>query len=254
MLNVEKQEYSYLVGLLQADGHMHKGKGQKGKMSYEISIKDEDIIYKLEPLLNCNYSIHKRIRDTNYKKNYESIALTICSLEFRNWLVQYVPYGKKDEIVEKPTNVIDIEYWRGIIDGNGSIGFTKRGIPFVGLVIKSDKLLQQCLQFVFEITGQQKICNKNKRDKIYNIRINNEDSQLFLKTLYYENCLSINRKYDLARQVMKWERPITMKKIENKKKWTSEEDNFIKNNTIEKSMQHLNRSKKSIRMRLWRLK
>lgn len=252
-MQIENKDNSYLIGLLQADGHMSQGKGQKGKMCYEISIKDEDIIYKLTQLLNCNYGISRRIRDTNYKEKYESITLTVCSLEFRNWLTQYVPYGKKDEIVEKPQNVIDIEYWRGIIDGNGSIGFTNRGVPFVGLVIKSDKLLQQYLKFIFEITGQQKICNKNKRDDVYNVMVNNEESQLILKILYYENCLSIKRKYDLVQQVIAWTRPITMKKAGDRRRWTTQEDEYITNHTVEQSMQYLNRSEQSVKMRLYRI-
>jgi hypothetical protein len=38
MLNISDPNVSYLIGLLQADGHIGHGKGQKGKLSYEMII------------------------------------------------------------------------------------------------------------------------------------------------------------------------------------------------------------------------
>jgi hypothetical protein len=72
--------------------------------------------------------------------------------------------------------------------------------------------------------------------------------------VYYKDCLSINRKYEIARNIINWIRPIDMKKriLENRK-WSKEEDEFIIDHDIEESIDELKRTEKSIKMRLIRL-
>lgn len=70
--------------------------------------------------------------------------------------------------------------------------------------------------------------------------------------MYYDGCLSLDRKYQKSIEVKKWERPGGMI-ISPKKYWTDGQDEYILNHEIEESMDYLDRSEKSIKMRLWRL-
>lgn len=111
------------------------------------------------------------------------------------------------------------------------------------------------MDFLEQIIGYKKITTKNKRDSAYNIMVTNENAQKIVTYLYYNNCLSINRKYNKAIQIINWIRPIERKKINfSRKKWTIEEDNYILNNNIVDSMNFLERTEKSIQIRLYRLK
>lgn len=81
-----------------------------------------------------------------------------------------------------------------------------------------------------------------------------EDAQKVCKNLYYNNCLCINRKLEKVEEILKWNRPKDMRKVNKRKKWDDEQDNFIMNHTIEESMEKLDRTKSSIKTRLYRLR
>jgi DNA-binding transcriptional regulator WhiA len=140
------KDTSYLIGLFQSDGHMSKGKGNKGRAQIEISSKDEDIIHKIKEIIPYNYGIRKRVRNIVMKeKNYlhESININICNMEFRKFLEDNgVSYGKKSKIIDVPKseNLSKLDYIRGLFDGDGSLGFTKTGFPFIGFVTESENI------------------------------------------------------------------------------------------------------------------
>jgi hypothetical protein len=64
----------------------------------------------------------------------------------------------------------------------------------------------------------------------------------------------LSRKSQKEKEVLSWVCPKTMKKIVNRKNWKKQEDQYISNHSIEDSIKMLNRSQKSIEIRLWRLK
>jgi len=257
------KDTSYLIGLFQSDGTLyHQGKGNKGKAQIEISVKDEDIIHKIKEIIPYNYGIRKRTRNIIMKeKNYlhESINITICNMDFRKFLEENgVPYGKKSKIIDVPNSdqLSRMDYIRGLFDGDGSLGFTKRGFPFIGFVTESEKIKDYLLNFFSEITQKpKKENNRNQRDNLYNILMFKEDAIKFCELVYYEDCLSINRKYIIAKDIKNWNRPIDMKKIDfERKKWTKNDDDFILSHDLDESIEKLRRTKKSIVMRKIRIK
>jgi hypothetical protein len=180
--------------------------------------------------------------------------LSFFDLNTRESLKKYLTISSKFNTIEKPDNILEIDYWRGIIDGDGSIGITKNNIPFISLITCSEKIANQYIEFLEKNIGCKKKTTRNKRDNAYNIMIVNEDSQKLAKFLYYKDCLSIDRKYNSAMKVLDWIRPSNVKKREySVKKWSSCEDDYIIEHTVDDSMKKLNRTKKSINIRLWRL-
>ena len=151
--------------------------------------------------------------------------------------------------------IID-DYIRGLYDGDGSLWFTKNNYPYISIVTKSDDIANFLISYISNITNKPlKTLNKNKRYNIYNITIHKEDAILLCEKLYYNDCLSINRKYNITKNIMSCVRPENMKNIDfERKEWTKHEDEFILTNDIEDSIQELNRTEKSIKIRLCRLK
>ena len=72
--------------------------------------------------------------------------------------------------------------------------------------------------------------------------------------LYYDGCLALPRKLLKALEVQSWVRPATMTRIENRRSWTDEEDQYVLTHTIEQAVAALGRSPRSISMRRWRLR
>lgn len=254
-LNLQNPEHAYIIGLLQTDGSHYETTRNRGRISLELQASDIDILHKLKNIFTCESYITTRKRDTNFKSDYESCSLSIYDLDTRNSLKEYIPVGKKSNIILMPENIIEIDYWRGVFDGDGSLGLTKDKIPFVSLVTKSECLANNFKTFVHKILNIEMCTSRNSRDGVYNLMLTKENAQLLCSILYYEDCLCLKRKKDKSVEVMGWIRPENMKrKTWSVKKWSIEEDEFILSHDIYESMEVLKRTKKSIETRLYRLK
>lgn len=179
------EEASYIYGLLLSDGNLSLGKGNKGKVSMEVSYRDRDIVYELKKRIpGSNYSERKRA--TNFCEKHHSIVFYNCHLELRQWIMSIgFPPGKKSDIISPPNVPYDeFAFWRGFIDGDGSIGITGHDTPFISVVTASDNIARALMNFYEQYFGLIKNVNRNSRDNVYNIMINNEDAQQVARSLY----------------------------------------------------------------------
>jgi hypothetical protein len=254
-LDLANPVHAYLFGFIQTDGHLSKGTRNRGKLQIEVSYRDADVLEKLASVIPYYSSISTRIRSTNFSSEYKSVVLSVYAREFRDELVSLgLMSGGKSEAVDVPhCEYAKADYFRGIIDGDGSLGFTASKFPFIALCTASEKLAVAYELFVRQITGKEKRLARNSRDRVYNITLYKEDAQAVAATLYYEGCISISRKMQVAVVIQSWIRPNSMRRVPQKKFWTDEQDSYILAHTIEESAAALRRSTQSIKMRLWSL-
>jgi hypothetical protein len=247
--------YAYLFGFIQSDGHLYQNTRDRGCLSIEVNKQDEDILWAFKKLIPFYSSITERVRTTNFSSNHTSVIWRVYDKTFRDCLELWgLPSGKKSESIKPPNcNFSKVDYFRGLIDGDASLGFTSKGFPFLSLVTSSSDIAIEYLEFINPIIGKVKISNRNVRDNVYNIAVYKEDSQILARHLYYDSCLALSRKLIKASEVSSWNRPSTMKRRNNRKRWTPEEDELIATNLVEYSMKVLGRSQNSIELRLWRL-
>jgi DNA-binding transcriptional regulator WhiA len=203
-MNLIESNWSYFLGFIQADGHLQKGNGNKGKLSIELSIKDRDILEKFQSFIPFYSAIHNRTRTTNYKENYTSCTLSVYNVEFRDILVKWgMLYGKKSNIISPPSiNYNSIDYWRGFIDGDGSLGITSHNLPFLSIITNSDKMAKAYIKFLSTITHKVKTTTRNKRDNVYNIMITKSDMINVARHLYYNGCIALQRKLDIVQFIL----------------------------------------------------
>ncbi|MDA2936337.1 LAGLIDADG family homing endonuclease [Patescibacteria group bacterium AH-259-L05] len=257
-INLKIPEHSYFFGFVQMDGNLNKPfrKRDKGRLRVEIGEEDLHILETFQELFpNVYSSITSRVRDTNFKINHRSYTFNVYGTNFREEINKLgLPYGKKSEIISSPRGrFCERDYIRGLIDGDGSLGLTGQGFPFISLTVKSEKLKEYFLDVVERITGEKKKLKRNKRDNIYNIMINRERAQKLISYLYYPSCLALNRKLKKTKIALQWKRPKHMKRV-FQKFWEAWEDEYILNHIIEESCEFLKRTDNSVRKRLWRLK
>lgn len=251
-------EISYLTGLWQTDGHISEDTRNRGRATIELSNKDADVIYKLSQHIKDNYNISVRQRNIQLKGRLyikSFISLKVYNKDFRHFLISLgVPVGKKSDIIEPSIYIpksYEIDYIRGLYDGDGSLGFTVKNIPFISFITKSEVMATYIVEFIHNITQTPiKKLTRNKRDNAYNITIFNEDAQTICNILYYNECLAINRKKELANKIREWTRPLDIKKKPPKIFWTDDEVSFIKSHDINESLIKLKRTEKSIKMKL----
>ncbi|MEU1177436.1 LAGLIDADG family homing endonuclease [Streptomyces sp. NPDC005820] len=249
-------EYAYMFGFLQADGHLHQGVGQKGRLSVELNIRDIDLLYRFKHLTPYNSRVAERTRSTNFVEEYHSATWTLCSLEARTKLNELgMPYGRKSQTIAPPSVEFSRrDYLRGIIDADGSVGYAGQGIPFVCLTTSSTAIAAYLSAYARELTGAERTANRNARDEVYNIAYEKEAAQLLATDLYYPRCLSLGRKQVKAEAVSSWTRPYDMR-IVHSRRWTAPEDNaLLQSDDIPAVAEKLGRSEQSCRMRRWRLR
>lgn len=253
MLDLKNDYDSYLFGLILADGNMSFDTRNRGKVRIELSYDDKDIIEKIYNKFYYKSTISFRERNTNFKDGYKSVVWTCHEITLReNLLDQGFPEKNKTKLGKVPIGEYrEGAFWRGYIDGDGSIGMTKNNEPFISFTISSKKLKEEYLKFLERKFNVIKILKPNKRDNVYNVTVKNEDAIALGDYIYNEASIKMDRKYNKYLEIKKWKR--SKKKI-NVRTWTPKEDEFILNNCLADSMIKLNRSKSSINMRLWRLK
>lgn len=245
-------EMSYAVGFLQGDGHL-----RRKTISIELQRDDEPLLHKIGTILNHSYSIHYRIRDTNFKKYYQSVEFRIHSVELvRELNTLGVPCGKKAYLLSPPTcDVATVDYVRGLVDADGALGITKQGFPFITLTVTSEAIKDYVIKFIQATTGLVKHATRNKRDGVYNIAVFKEHAQTLIEMLYYDNCVCLPRKQASALLALAWKRPANMRRSPNNKRWTPAEDALlVTTDNVPYLMSALHRSESSIKTRLWRLR
>ncbi|BAY96256.1 hypothetical protein NIES37_01860 [Tolypothrix tenuis PCC 7101] len=254
-INLDNPYYAYLFGFIQTDGHLYNNTRDRGRLSIEVNKKDEHILWAFKSLLPFNSSITERVRKTNFSNNHTSVIWRVYDKRFRDYLELWgLPNGCKSELIKTPScSFSKVDYFRGLIDGDGSLGLTCKGFPFLSFVTSSSHIVVEYIELISQITGKVKTSNRNTRDSIYNIVVYKEDAQKLAKHLYYDGCLALSRKLIKANEVLNWSRPANMRCVTNRKFWTPEEDKYITNHPIESSMKVLGRSRNSIELRLWRL-
>lgn len=254
-LDLTIPEHAYFFGFLQTDGHVYEGTQNRSKITIEIKHIDKNIIDKIHKMLPLKTSIYERKATTNFGYLH-SVGLRICNRQFTDEIkLLGIPAGKKSHLINIPTvSFSEADYFRGLIDGDGSVGQDKNGRPFVGFVTKSLELAKNYNKFISKLTGGNfSNLKPNTRDQIYNITVFCEHAQTIMKYLYYNNCFCLNRKKEKVDTALLWIRPNGITRVANKQKWTKEHDQIIMNNDLETSMKLLDRSKQSILTRKWRL-
>ncbi|MFE1440846.1 LAGLIDADG family homing endonuclease [Streptomyces sp. NPDC058739] len=249
-------EYAYMFGFLQADGHLAKGVGQKGRLSVEITARDIDLLREFQKLTPYNSSITGRSRSTNFAEAHTSAVWTLCSLEARTRLNELgLPYGRKSQKIAPPRGAFSRrDYLRGLIDADGSVGHTSQGWPFVSLTTASTPIAVFLCTYAREITGAERTLKRNARDDIYNVLYTKENAQSLAANLYYTGCLSLERKRSAAHNLAAWVRPVGSKPRPPRIKWSSEQDRILLTApAIADAAAQLGHSRSACQVRRWRL-
>jgi hypothetical protein len=246
---------AYVFGFVQADGHHYAGPGQKGRISVEIKSKDIDLLRAMQQVIPWGTTITTRTRSTNFAESAESAVLNLCALEGRNRFLELgLPVGRKSAIIAPPAEPFSHrDYMRGLIDADGSVGFTGAGMPFVSLVTASRSIADFTCAEVLRITGAQRTWRPNRRDGVANLMIASDPAAVFARWLYEDAAIALERKRSAGLAAAAWKRPPGMRARAMRKPWTDEEDAVVMRISVRESAQQLGRTIQSVNVRRWRL-
>ena len=256
-MDLRVPEYAYMFGFLQADGHLKQGPGRKGRLSAEINVRDIDLLREFQKLTPYYSSVSERTRTTNFAETAHSAVWSLCSLEARTKINELgLPYGRKSKTIAPPRSEFSrCDYLRGIIDADGSLGYTGKGFPFLSLTTASTAVGAYLCRYAKEVTGAERNIKRNTRDEIYNIHYTMETAQSLAAHFYYPGCLSLERKQKAADSLSPWIRPAGMRAAHTRRRWEQWEDRkLLELNDKAVAAEELGRTETSCSLRLWRLR
>ncbi|MFF2844735.1 LAGLIDADG family homing endonuclease [Streptomyces sp. NPDC058001] len=256
-MDLEIPDYAYMFGFLQADGHLAKGLGRKGSLTVEISVRDIDILLRFQQLTPYKSTITERVRTTNFSQEHHSATWTLCAMEARATINDLgLPYGRKSKKITPPRVPFSRrDYLRGVIDADGSVGYTGQGLPFVSLTTASTAVGVYLAFYARKITGIERRTKRNARDGVYNIMYTNEAAQGLAAHLYYPRCLALERKQASADGLADWVRPADMRVAPERRSWRESEDRILlAHGDPVTAAEALDRTVRSCQVRLWRLR
>ncbi|WP_327305224.1 hypothetical protein OG730_18225 [Streptomyces sp. NBC_01298] len=202
-------------------------------------------------------SITERVRSTNFAERHHSATWSVSSLEARTIVNELgIPYGKKSLTIKPPsTDFSRRDYLRGIIDADGSLGWTAQGWPFLSLVSASTEIATYLCKYGKDLTGTERTTSRNTRDGVYNVCYYKETAQQLAAHLYYDGRLALEHKKAEANAIQGWVRPADMKIAPPRRRWTAQDDQeLVRLNDPAAAATALDRTEQSCSMRLWRIR
>ncbi|MFD4428066.1 LAGLIDADG family homing endonuclease [Nocardia sp. NPDC058497] len=250
---------AYTVGLLQADGSHEGSLEGKGRVSLELSVRDQTVLTQIADILPCYSSIGRRSRATNFAARSETATLRLYDKSTRRAFANLgVTIGRKAEEIAPPAQPFaEADYLRGLLDGDGSVGFTRKGEPFVSFVTASPAAAEFFCRAVRNVCGVERSCRPNQRDGVRNIMVLNRGAaQLAAWAWYSPDVIGIERKSAAAAGVAQWS-PSAAKAGRygvTRQRWTALEDAVVLEHPPMEAAKLLGRTVSSVSARQWRLR
>ncbi|MFE0099399.1 hypothetical protein [Streptomyces sp. NPDC059009] len=255
-MDLRVPEYAYMFGFLQADGHLSQQSRDRGRLTVEINARDIEILHEFQRLTPYNSTISGRTRSTNFAESSITAVWSMWSLEARTTINQLgLPYGRKSKKITPPrVEFSRRDYLRGLVDADGSIGYTGQQLPFISLTTASTAVGIYFCRYARMLMGAERLIKRNARDGIYNINYDKEQAARLAADLYYPGCLSLERKQTKADSLAAWVRPADMK-VSPKRRWRLWEDEILLGcDNPASAAETLGRTIQSCNLRLWRLR
>lgn len=256
-MDLEDPRYAYMFGFLQADGHLSQQSRQRGRLTVELNVRDVGLLREFQQLTPYNSSLTERTRSTNFAASSHTAIWATCAQEARTIVNGLgIPYGRKSRTITPPRVTFSRpDYVRGVIDADGSVGFTGKGLPFVSLTTASTAIGAYLCHYAKKITGAARTIKRNARDGVYNIIYTNEAAVELASHLYYDGCLSLERKRTAAKSLTDWARPADMPRGTPSRRWILAEDlKLLEVGDATAAAVELGRTESGCRQRLTRLR
>lgn len=191
----EINQYSaYWIGFLMADGSILYPKDRPTpELSLQLSLKDKNHVKKFKDFLNAENKIVK-------SKNRASCKITIASQEIVETLKKYGIKPNKTFTAKVNKLENNQHFWRGVVDGDGSIHIGQDKYPRLDLY-GSEKLLSQFAEYIRKIYPNWK-GDYHQHKSIYKIGLTGTVTDKIVKKLYKNYKPVLDRKEKTASKII----------------------------------------------------
>jgi len=135
---------AYWIGFLFADGSVIACRGEKPRVQARISERDRDHLTKLRAFLGSTHTIG--VAPAGNFGGYASAPSVRLSVRSDRLAQRLLSLGRYEGTIND-TLAQSRDFWRGVVDGDGSLGYLSTGYSYVALV-GSRRLLEAFLLFL----------------------------------------------------------------------------------------------------------
>lgn len=195
------EESAYWIGMLITDGNI----GDNGRVELSLKESDSSHIYKFKEFLKTDFIPKIKTRNGGFSNNSRSCLIYVYSKDLVDCLQKYNVIPRKTFITCAPDSLkYNRHFWRGCIDGDGSLTKTKKGRHSV-VLYGTETLCEQFLSFVKEqFPLEQLKCNIHKTSSIYGIKFSKKRIVIkLLEILYGDSLVYLERKKILSELFIK---------------------------------------------------
>lgn len=191
----------YIVGYIVADGNL----SSDGRHITIVS-KDIEHLIKIQSALQIDCDIGMFARGGSKDKKYG--RLQFSNVNFYRWL-QSINIGPNKSLVQGPVN-LDSKYIgdfvRGVIDGDGSIytwrhssnGIIQWAVTIASASTHLIEWIRGIILKYYEIDGKIHTIEVKDKSTMYQLKFGKIAAQVLLRSIYYPNCLCLERKRLIA--------------------------------------------------------
>lgn len=194
---------AYWIGFISSDGHVRKNSAGSGIISLSLKADDAEHLYKLREFAKADYPIH--IRDhKSHNKIYKICEIKFTSNKTFKDLKSYGIVGNKHNRRGIKMLEFNKDFWRGVIDADGSLGIDSRSSPWLQIA-GPYPIVKQFRSFSLEyVESKAKIIQNNKSKKSYKWQVRGSKLATKLIKLLYNNCsIYLDRKHKRAAEIIK---------------------------------------------------
>lgn len=208
------EESAYWIGFLMADGSVRK----TNQVQLLLAELDTNHIEKFRDFLKSNHPIKTRIckgggicgsLDKN-KNPFKNSTLVVISRQICQDLARFGVVPQKTAIAKVYKLENNRHFWRGLIDGDGSVGFYKQksGNSWINTatisLTGSKDIVEQFLCFVNSIVKTRVKIRPLVSSKVaYTVKLTGQIACKIILTLYKKPSIYLHRKYEKALEVFK---------------------------------------------------
>lgn len=200
-LDLAADAHAYFYGLALSDGSLRLFDRNRGYVAIELNIRDASILGMIAKELPWKFSISSRTRSSPFNGECTTTTTLRChAFDLRTQMIdQGFPTKAKAHFCSPPSSGYnEAAFWRGVVDGDGSVGFTADGIPFISLTTASAALANAYLDFISQELGVRPRSNRNARDSVWNIMVVRENARSLARSIYAGPGMAIARKREKA--------------------------------------------------------
>jgi hypothetical protein len=192
-------ESAYWVGFLLADGCILIHRQKQYHYPYirvGLAAEDADHVEKFRRFLAAEKTVEIYSRGTwNGYRRQNIHVLTVGSVKLASDLATLgVAPNKTGKETAHPNLVMNHDFWRGVIDGDGSVFVSSKGDPTISLCNGGAELLRQFSRYVQSMV-QAKCTIRVNREGVHTVSISGgRNAPKILAALYKDATVALDRK------------------------------------------------------------